>query len=185
MNERLRLYNRKLQDRLTKTVEHKVQAEATLASVQIVNEDNNDQTDSSSSKQTEVVNNHTSNSEPLNEESEKKGSKSQHEGSIIKEEPAVVNGAKTKDTKTDTRMDNKRDSNIKENANSDASKKEEPVKKDPNRPRYTLGEMQQVLEERNRYKEKVSILEEVLEAYLPRYVNYLSIFIDLIKCMNY
>ena len=49
-------------------------------------------------------------------------------------------------------------------------------KKDPNRPRYTLAEMQQVLEERNRFKERVNILEDVLAAYVPRYVQYLSQF---------
>ena len=42
-------------------------------------------------------------------------------------------------------------------------------KKDPNRPRYTLAEMQQVLEERNRFKERVGVLEDVLAAYVPRY----------------
>eukprot|EP00112_Aurelia_sp_Birch-Aquarium-sp1_P003965 Seg1450.12 transcript_id=Seg1450.12/GoldUCD/mRNA.D3Y31 product="RILP-like protein-like" protein_id=Seg1450.12/GoldUCD/D3Y31 len=44
-------------------------------------------------------------------------------------------------------------------------------KKDPNRPRYTLAEMQQVLEERNRFKERVGILEDVLEAYVPAYAH--------------
>ena len=40
-----------------------------------------------------------------------------------------------------------------------------PVKKDPDRPRYTLKEMQSLLEERNMYKIKMMALEEELELY--------------------
>lgn len=42
---------------------------------------------------------------------------------------------------------------------------EKPPRKDPNRPRYTLGEMQSLLEERNTYKIKMMALEEELELY--------------------
>lgn len=38
-------------------------------------------------------------------------------------------------------------------------------KKDPNRPRYTLQEMQSMLEERNLYKIKMMALEEELQLY--------------------
>ena len=55
-------------------------------------------------------------------------------------------------------------------------------KKDPNRPRYTLAEMQQVLEERNRFKERVNILEDVLAAYVPGYVvRTISVSNSLLK----
>ena len=37
------------------------------------------------------------------------------------------------------------------------------VRKDPNRPRYTLHEMQKVLEERNMFKIKMTALEEELD----------------------
>lgn len=40
-----------------------------------------------------------------------------------------------------------------------------PPRKDPDRPRYTLAEMQSLLEERNTYKIKMMALEEELELY--------------------
>ena len=42
---------------------------------------------------------------------------------------------------------------------------DKPPRKDPNRPRYTLGEMQSLLEERNTYKIKMMALEEELDLY--------------------
>ena len=42
---------------------------------------------------------------------------------------------------------------------------ESPVSKDPNRPRFTLKELQRVLKERNELKEKVIMLEEDLAFY--------------------
>ena len=42
---------------------------------------------------------------------------------------------------------------------------EQITKKDPNRPRYTLKEMQSLLEERNMYKIQMMALEEELQLY--------------------
>jgi Rab interacting lysosomal protein. len=47
-----------------------------------------------------------------------------------------------------------------------------PRKKDPNRPRYTLKEMQSLLEERNMYKIKMMAMEEELQLYKEGYVIY-------------
>ena len=46
-----------------------------------------------------------------------------------------------------------------------------PKKKDPNRPRYTLKEMQSLLEERNTYKIQMMAMEEELLLYKEGYVS--------------
>ena len=171
INERLRIYNQKLQDRLATTIEDKVQAESTLASVRIVNDDESIE------------------DKKMIPEDDKKESVSREEGVRIEkkeqkdegqntEKGKDLNGFKTQksaegDSKINANSMEKEVKNTKETENSKNGKtgepagKEQPVKKDPNRPRYTLAEMQQVLEERNRYKERVSVLEDVLEAYAP------------------
>jgi len=56
----------------------------------------------------------------------------------------------------------------------DAPSERPPVKKDPDRPRYTLKEMQSLLEERNTYKIKMMALEEELELYKDGGPNFLK-----------
>ena len=165
MNERLRLYNTKLQDRLAKTVEHKVQAEATLASVQIVQteekqtdeeEDSNKASERPIEIATDVLISDLSAKDAKGKESLMNDSESRTiENSAVIEDK--VHGVEKNSTVCDRSKEEGHDEN----------KKQDAPKKDPNRPRYTLAEMQQVLQERNRFKERISILEEVLESYVP------------------
>ena len=178
MNERLRIYNEKLQDRLAETIEHKVQAESTLAAVKIVNGDSNadakpvigmEKEETSREQSTMEVN------EPKKEgqNAEKNAEKNEELNGIVlvpeKEQEATEEDVKINDRQAKEQVQNKEERKNSENKTADdnAGKEQVVVKKDPNRPRYTLAEMQQVLEERNRYKERVSTLEDALEAYIP------------------
>ena len=170
MNERLRNYNQNLQDRLATTIEHKVQAESTLASVRIAN-------DESIEEKKMAPEDDNKESVSIEEDSKIEKEEQKDEGKHT-EKSEDLNGFKTRksaegDSRTKGKSMEEQVQNKKETENSNNGEtgkhahKEQPVKKDPNRPRYTLAEMQQVLEERNRYKERVSVLEETLEAYKP------------------
>eukprot|EP00794_Sanderia_malayensis_P014209 gene14209-15692_t len=152
INERLRLYNAKLQDRLTKTVEHKVQAEATLASVKIVNKEQRNSEEVADGFV--IVDNKLQIIDSSQEEFE------------AEQKQQIASKSEEKDDRENLNKESKDVEVMQESAMQEPAKKE-PVKKDPNRPRYTLAEMQQVLEERNRYHERVNMLEEVLESYVP------------------
>lgn len=159
MNERLRVYNQKLQDRLAETIEHKVQAESSLASVKLANENGNgsldDEIDSAVKEASGIEDN-------VSQEIEASNDKNQSLVAPANDADSMESSQKS----SGMEEKNAQESNDKEGI--EKAVKEEPVKKDPNRPRYTLAEMQQVLDERNRYKERVSILEDVLEACAPR-----------------
>ena len=168
MNERLRLYNQKLQDRLAKTIEHKVQAESTLASVKIANEE----AIADKENETEVDGEPVQDGDQVSKEEKKVQKNEEENGFIVVPEKGVEGNGKEKEN--NTKSINNKENTEKNKKNSEKAKtevnvteKQEVNKKDPNRPRYTLAEMQQVLEERNRYKERVSVLEDVLEAYTP------------------
>eukprot|EP00795_Rhopilema_esculentum_P015367 gene15367-6599_t len=217
MNEKLRIYNSKLQDRLAETIEHKVQAEATLASVKIVKEDE-DKENVKIAKETKVrsaggrgslrENQNvaqatvkkdgdvaTSIEEDMKEElvntkgptppelgptaEPVKNEAEDSDGFVLVPHNDSEANNKKKKTFIDRRKtvkSVKKEEVVSEEKNTpkneaESPKKEDenekPIKKDPNRPRYTLAEMQQVLEERNRFKERVSVLEDVLAAYVP------------------
>ena len=160
MNERLRLYNQKLQDRLAKTIEHKLQAESTLASVKIANED---------AKAGEKSVSEQGENELVAKEEDGKESKEQVDGKNNDQENGYVvvpEPSKAVDEKNEeNKGKEKEDTESGKEAGKNGREQQEVAKKDPNRPRYTLPEMQQVLDERNRYKERVSVLEDILEAY--------------------
>ena len=60
-----------------------------------------------------------------------------------------------------------------ETATDENKRDERPKEKDPNRPRFTLKELQKVLKERNELKEKVIALKEDLAYYKQsRYVEH-------------
>ena len=217
MNEKLRIYNSKLQDRLAETIEHKVQAEATLASVKIAKEDedkenvkiaketnvrsaggkgslreNQNVTQATVKKDGDVA---TSIEEDMKEEllnakgptppelgptAEPVKKAEDSDGFVL----VPHNDSEAKDKKKETFSDRRKTVKKGEDVSkekiapkdeAESPKKEDenekPIKKDPNRPRYTLAEMQQVLEERNRFKERVSVLEDVLAAYVPGCVS--------------
>ena len=170
MNEKLRIYNQKLQDRLAETIEQKVQAESTLAAVKIVN--GNSDVDAKLVIGNEKEENTREQSAGEVNAQKKEGQNAEkneglngfvlepEKGQEAAEKDEKTNDKQAKETKETKTSDYKREDN-------NAGKEQVVVKKDPNRPRYTLAEMQQVLEERNRYKERVSTLEDALEAYLP------------------
>jgi len=174
MNERLRIYNEKLQDRLAETIQHKVQAESTLAAVKIVNGDSNADAKPVIGMEKEETSREQSTMEVNEPKKEGQNAEKNEElnGIVLvpeKEQEATEKDVKINDKPAKEQVQNKEERKNSDNKTADdnAGKEQVVVKKDPNRPRYTLAEMQQVLEERNRYKERVSTLEDALEAYIP------------------
>ena len=173
MNERLRLYNQKLQDRLATTIEHKVQAESSLASVKMTNDQGNGAclVDGSEGETVTREGNYTTEKKQRTAEGNAEMNEDMDGFVVVPEkalEGSVYDGEKdAKSTGKTMQSDKKIEKPKNGQADVNPGKESAVIKKDPNRPRYTLAEMQQVLEERNRYKERVSMLEDALEAYVP------------------
>ena len=86
-----------------------------------------------------------------------------------KEVNGEINGEnKQTNNENVTEEDKNQNQNPAESNSQEQNKERRMSKKDPNRPRYTLTEMQKVLEERNLYKERVGVLEDILECYMPK-----------------